>query len=99
MTFGLLFTVLIEEKLKAYWSARPIEAMASTKGRRNSISSFSWLLDCFQSKEKLPVSRIRNHLAGSLKPAGFKLRGLIPHLFLRLFQLPDHHQSRIYLCY
>jgi hypothetical protein len=45
------------------------------------------------------VSRMRNHLAGSLKPAGFKLRGLIPHLFLRLFQLPDHHQSRIYLCY
>ena len=98
MTFGLLFTVLTEEKLKAYWSARPVEAMASTKGRRNSISSFSWLLDCFQSKEKLPVSRMRNHLAGSLKPAGFKLRGLIPHLFLRLFQLLDD-QSRIYLCY
>jgi hypothetical protein len=38
------------------------------------------------------VSRMRNHLAGSLKPAGFKLRGLIPHLFLRLFQLPDHHE-------
>jgi hypothetical protein len=37
------------------------------------------------------MSRIRNHLAGSLKPAGFKLRGLIPHLFLRLFQLPDYH--------
>jgi hypothetical protein len=38
------------------------------------------------------LSRMRNHLAGSLKPAGFKLRGLIPHLFLRLFQLPDHHE-------
>jgi hypothetical protein len=37
------------------------------------------------------LSRMRNHLAGSLKPAGFKLRVLIPHLFLRLFQLPDHH--------
>jgi hypothetical protein len=38
-----------------------------------------------------PLSRMRNHLAGSLKPAGFKLRGLIPYLFLRLFQLPDHY--------
>jgi hypothetical protein len=43
---------------------------------------------------------MRNHLAGSLKPAGFKLRGLIPHLFLRLFQLPDHQSIIEYnLCY
>jgi hypothetical protein len=42
------------------------------------------------------LSRMRNHLAGSLKPAGFKLRGLIPHLFLRLFQLPDHHKNHEY---
>jgi hypothetical protein len=39
---------------------------------------------------------MRNHLAGGLKPAGFKLRGLIPHLFLRLFQLPDHHKNQEY---
>ena len=31
MTFGLLFVVLTEEKLKAYWSARPVEAMVSTR--------------------------------------------------------------------
>jgi hypothetical protein len=42
------------------------------------------------------LSRMRNHLAGSLKPAGFKLRGLIPHLFLRLFQLPDHYKNQEY---
>jgi hypothetical protein len=51
-----------------------------------------WLAKDFRDPS---LSRRRNHLVVSLKPGGFKLRGLIPHQFLRLFQLPDYYQLRI----
>jgi len=90
---------LYGSKLKAYWSARPVEAMVSMREGGIVYLHFSGLWIALNPKEKLPVSRMRNHFVVSLKPPGFKLRGLIPHLFLRLFQLPKNHQLRIYLYY
>ena len=99
-----VFTIL-------FLSTKPPARMFSTERALSTMSHFihphsyvyksaalsKGIKKCLQSCYLL--SRMRNHLAGSLKPAGFKLRGLIPHLFLRLFQLLDHHQSRIYLYY
>ena len=71
-------TLSLQKQAKSLLVSETCGSNGFYEGRRSSIPSFFRFLDCFQSKEKLPVFGVRNHFGVSLKQPGLSTQGAYP---------------------